>query len=190
MEILLFVIFGAFVYFKYSKSKMKKALEENPDYFFQYCREKGYNTSKEQLDLCKRFGLDSSVIFSEASTPSTQAKTPVKPQQNDAKFGDFDENLVVIWAGETKHIEFTYEKAYGKKERRTISPKEVCFNEDGFFYIKGICHLRNEPRTFKQDRITTMIKVGSQRYDFPDWCDKFLGVDVWSACPNAMIAAN
>lgn len=184
MEILLFIVLGAFAFYKYSKFKMKKALEQDSSYFFEYCREKGYNTLTEQQDLCKRLGLNSSVIFKDTNTHSTDAKAPITVQQTSSKFGDFDANLTVIWSGNTKPIEVTYAKSNGKKERRTISPKEVCYSDEGLLYIKGVCHQKNEPRTFRQDRMTTMIKVGSQRYDFLDWCEKFLGVDVQSECPT------
>ena len=80
------------------------------------------------------------------------------------------ENSTVIWQGKTKDIEFSYTDFKGNKTRRKVEVNKVLFDkEKQQFYINGICQERNAERDFKEDNISTMIKVGSNRYDFQEW---------------------
>ncbi|MGI2174010.1 hypothetical protein [Shewanella ulleungensis] len=80
------------------------------------------------------------------------------------------ENSVVIWQGKTKDIEFSYTDFKGNKSRRNVSVNKVLFDaESESFYINGICNERKAERDFKESNISTMIKVGSHRYDFQEW---------------------
>ncbi|WP_445946349.1 hypothetical protein [Shewanella sp.] len=80
------------------------------------------------------------------------------------------ENSVVIWQGNTKDIEFSYTDFKGNKSRRNVSVNKVLFDADSeSFYINGICKSRQAERDFKESNISTMIKVGSNRYDFQEW---------------------
>ncbi|WP_445773998.1 hypothetical protein [Shewanella sp.] len=80
------------------------------------------------------------------------------------------ENSVVIWQGKTKDIEFSYTDFKGNKSRRNVSVNKVLFDaESESFYINGICNERQAERDFKESNISTMIKVGSYRYDFQEW---------------------
>jgi hypothetical protein len=80
------------------------------------------------------------------------------------------ESAVVIWQGKTKDIEFSYTDFKGNKSRRNITVNKVLFDEDSEnFYINGICKERQAERDFKESNISTMIKVGSNRYDFQEW---------------------
>ena len=80
------------------------------------------------------------------------------------------ENSTVVWQGSTKDIEFSYTDFKGNKTRRKVEVKKVLFDkEKQQFYINGICQERNAERDFKEDNISTMIKVGSKRYYFTEW---------------------
>jgi hypothetical protein len=80
------------------------------------------------------------------------------------------ESAVVIWQGKTKDIEFSYTDFKGNKSRRNVTVNKVLFDEDSEnFYINGICNERQAERDFKESNISTMIKVGSNRYDFQEW---------------------
>ncbi|HIF9402629.1 TPA: WYL domain-containing protein [Photobacterium damselae] len=124
-------------------------------------------------------------LVQQYQTATTHTQQP--PMGKDKPFDDFDNKLITLWAGTTNVIEFTYQSYNSPKKRRQVRPTEVCFNDDGDFYIKGYCLEKNEPRTFRQSKFTTKIKVGSQRFDFDEWCADFLGVDVYESCPNCFI---
>ncbi len=62
---------------------------------------------------------------------------------------------------------------------------EVSFNPKGQFYLRGVCHLRGEHRTFKVDQIQTKLKVGSNRYDFEEWCVEMLDILPSEGFPKA-----
>ena len=80
------------------------------------------------------------------------------------------ENSTVVWQGSTKDIEFSYTDFKGNKTRRKVQVNKVLFDKDKQqFYVNGICQERNAERDFKEDNISTMIKVGSKRYDFQEW---------------------
>ncbi|HIF9546444.1 TPA: WYL domain-containing protein [Photobacterium damselae] len=124
-------------------------------------------------------------LVQQYQTATTHAQQP--PMGKDKPLDDFDNKLITLWAGTTNVIEFTYQSYNSPKKRRQVRPTEVCFNDDGDFYIKGYCLEKNEPRTFRQSKFTAKIKVGSQRFDFDEWCADFLGVDVYESCPNCFI---
>lgn len=88
----------------------------------------------------------------------------------------FEASLTTLWAGDTKPVEFTYVNAKEEKTRRKVQVSEVMFNERGAFYLRGFCQVRQEQRTFKVDNIETMLKVGSKRYYFEEWCADVLGL--------------
>lgn len=91
---------------------------------------------------------------------------------------EWNDDLTIIWAGDTKEIEFTYENYSGKKSRRKVQPTELSYDNKKELTIKGICAKSNEKRHFKAHNITTMIKVGNQRFDAHDWAEKYLNVDL------------
>lgn len=101
----------------------------------------------------------------------------------------FEDSLTVMWAGDTKPIEFTYVDREGDRTRRTLKVEEVSFNDRGQFYLRGICLSRNERRTFKVDNITTKLKVGSNRYDFDEWCVEMLDILPSEGFPQAYFDA-
>lgn len=101
----------------------------------------------------------------------------------------FEDSLTVMWAGDTKPIEFTYVDREGDRTRRTLKVEEVSFNDRGQFYLRGICLSRNERRTFKVDNITTKLKVGSNRYDFDEWSVEMLDILPSEGFPQAYFDA-
>ncbi|CAJ1760360.1 hypothetical protein LMCDFJHI_00131 [Aeromonas salmonicida] len=101
----------------------------------------------------------------------------------------FEDSLTVMWAGDTKPVEFTYVDREGDRTRRTLKVEEVSFNDRGQFYLRGICLSRNERRTFKVDNIATKLKVGSKRYDFEEWCVELLDILPSEGFPQAYFDA-
>ncbi|HDX8589879.1 TPA: WYL domain-containing protein [Aeromonas dhakensis] len=97
----------------------------------------------------------------------------------------FEDTLTVMWAGDTKPVEFTYLDFNGERTRRMVEVEEVAFNPKGQFYLRGICQLRGEHRTFKVDHIQTKLKVGSSRYDFEEWCVEMLDILPSEGFPKA-----
>ncbi|PKQ81892.1 hypothetical protein CJP16_03595 [Aeromonas sobria] len=101
----------------------------------------------------------------------------------------FEDSLTVMWAGDTKPVEFTYVDREGDRTRRTLNVEEVSFNDMGQFYLRGICLSRNERRTFKVDNIATKLKVGSKLYDFEEWCVELLDILPSEGFPQAYFDA-
>lgn len=146
-------------------------------------------SSAANFDLALDSAYDSLVVEPLPSSYIGKGHTHVesKSQQMD----DFDATLTTIWQGTSVDVSFTYEKWNNdlhkyEKSRRTISPTGVFLNDDGEFYIRGICHSSRESRTFKQERIRTMMQVKSNRYLFGEWCGEVLNIDLEKLCPNAM----
>ncbi len=83
------------------------------------------------------------------------------------------------------YVEFTYLDFDCERTRRTVEVTEVSFNPKGQFYLRGVCHLRGEHRTFKVDQIQTKLKVGSNRYDFEEWCVEMLDILPSEGFPKA-----
>ncbi len=87
------------------------------------------------------------------------------------------ENAVVVWRGRTRTVEFSYQDFNGDKTRRQVDITAVLYDPiDDKTYLEGFCHLRNDTRHFKTFNITTMLKVGSKRYEIWEWFDECLGI--------------
>ncbi|WP_421196688.1 WYL domain-containing protein [Aeromonas enteropelogenes] len=97
----------------------------------------------------------------------------------DPSFKSWESTLTTVWAGDTDDIEFTYINKKRERTRRRVTVDEVLMGNGSGFYIKGYCHVRGEQRTFNTDNIDTKIKVGSQRFEFDDWCERKLGIDLY-----------
>ncbi len=113
----------------------------------------------------------------------TQPVNAVTP--NTDSLQAFEDSLTVMWAGDTKPVEFTYLDIDGERTRRMVEVEEVAFNPKGQFYLRGVCQLRSEHRTFKVDNIQTMLKVGAKRYDFEGWCVEMLDILPSEGFPQA-----
>lgn len=77
---------------------------------------------------------------------------------------DFDDDYVkgeTIWAG-SKQIRFEYRSSAGDYSDREVTVHKVLSSGTGWsddIYFVGLCHLRNEPRTFRLDRVRPRNKV-------------------------------
>ncbi|WP_445399901.1 WYL domain-containing protein [Zobellella sp. An-6] len=112
------------------------------------------------------------------------SKFPSQETINSDKLAEFEESLTTIWAGSTKTIEFTYEKPFERgRSRRRVDVEELMYDAKGRIILRGHCHERGDERTFREDRILTKIKCGSKRYDFDEWCEELLGVDLYEVVP-------
>lgn len=90
---------------------------------------------------------------------------------------EWEDSLVILWAGSPKVIEFTYESWRSDKKRRKVSVEEIAKNEDGEIIFNGICLDANEQRSFKRSNITTMLKIGSKRMEVEEWLEEEIGID-------------
>lgn len=152
------VIAFAFAVMFTTRASGRKTLKDR-EVFDAYVQHKNLSIL-EQRELCERLGLEHQI--------GSRSYDSVE---------DWEKELTVIWTGETDDIEFTYRK-YDDKERRTISPTEFGYDGNKKPYIRGICHNSDELRTFKTARIETKIKIGSKRFDLPEWLSTKLGIEV------------
>ncbi|TLX57862.1 hypothetical protein DN826_06405 [Stutzerimonas nosocomialis] len=67
---------------------------------------------------------------------------------------DEDDYGETIWTG-SKRIRFAYRNAMsdGSDREVTVHKVEAGSGHDDDIYFQGYCHLRNEPRTFRLDRV-------------------------------------
>jgi len=164
------------------KAKMLAIINDD-EQWAAYCIDKKL-TPKMQKFVLSSYGIQKEAVTIVKPDIAKSNNSTEEPGSNNFDKAEFDNQLVTLWTGNTKSIEFTYESFNGEKLRRTINPSEVCFDKsDGHneFYIKGLCLTRNAPRTFKECNITTKIKAGSKRYEFDEWCEDVLKVDMYSA---------
>jgi predicted DNA-binding transcriptional regulator YafY len=55
-----------------------------------------------------------------------------------------------------QRLKMTYRSLYSdQKTKRKVDPYYIFFEED-FWYLRGYCHLREEPRTFALDRVISL----------------------------------
>ncbi|MGP7732853.1 WYL domain-containing protein [Oceanimonas smirnovii] len=141
---------------------------------------------------------ETTIIVGQSVQPTSEAEVKksagssrkvATPQASDdvmsaEKLAEFEESLTTIWAGDAKTVEFTYEKPFGRgRSRRRVDVEELMYYAKGRIILRGHCHERGEERTFREDRILTKIKTGSKRYDFDEWCEELLGVDLYDVVP-------
>ncbi|MGB0895343.1 MAG: WYL domain-containing protein [Parashewanella sp.] len=87
------------------------------------------------------------------------------------------EGSKVIWNGDSKTVEFSYENYEGNRTRRKVDVHQVQYNEvKDIYHLYGHCHLRNEMRHFRTLNITSMIKYKSKRFDFYDALEDIFGL--------------
>jgi hypothetical protein len=103
-----------------------------------------------------------------ASKPKTSAKKD--------SFSSWEERLSTVWHGK-EEIEFVYEKRDGEVSRRRVTLYAVKSDGGDRVYLYGLCHMRNEERTFNLDNIPGEIKLNGVMYDFGEFFDK-LGLDI------------
>jgi len=54
-----------------------------------------------------------------------------------------------------KNLFIRYVDQKGRETERLITPKQIMVAQD-YIYVSALCHLRNEERSFRLDRITEM----------------------------------
>lgn len=120
-------------------------------------------------------------------TITTSSSTTDNTEQDDEdewkkynSIEDWKSDLTVIWAGDTDDIEFSYRKDYDSpKERKKVTPKELVFDGNKRVYIKGYCHKTQKDVHFNSEKIETKILAGSTRYDFDEWVERRLKIDIY-----------
>lgn len=156
---------------------------QNPDEWLNLVKEFKM-TPDNQREICKKYSLFRPLILDpETFEPNQEADEYIDYEEHEkTSYNNLDawkDDLTVIWAGDTKEIEFTYESYNKGKSRRKVKPTELAYDCNKELVIKGICSKSNEERHFKTINFTTMIKVGSQRFDVDDWAEKFLNVELF-----------
>ncbi len=141
-----------------------------------------YGLTKEPVELPNQPSKKSNDKQSSLFTVSYSSNTDIDDEDEWKKYDsieDWKNDLTVIWSGTTDDIEFSYRKDWDSpKERRKVTPHELVFDGNKRIYIKGLCHKRNETIHFNQEKIETKILAGSTRYDFEEWVERRLKVDV------------
>lgn len=81
-----------------------------------------------------------------------------------------------LWTGSRKlHIEYTNQQ--GEVSERDIDLKAIKANSAGEIYFRAYCHLRNETRSFKADRVGRLFTARDERFDdFVDYMHSELHV--------------
>jgi hypothetical protein len=79
-----------------------------------------------------------------------------------------------IWTG-SKQIRFNYRNTQGEHSDREVTVHKVVANADDLYFV-GLCHLRNEPRTFRLDRVHPRGKVTDTATGEINTLRKILGV--------------
>ena len=99
------------------------------------------------------------------------------PRPTYSTIEDWKGDLRTIWQGDPRTIEFTYGTRDGDKTRRKVDVEQVLVDGRGEIYMRAFCHLRNEPRTFRFDRIRTKILDRSQRFEPYEWLGEKLNIE-------------
>ncbi|MCA0453151.1 MAG: YafY family transcriptional regulator [Chloroflexi bacterium] len=66
---------------------------------------------------------------------------------------------------EQRQVQMRYQSWSGDMSERAFDPYGIVFNE-GFWYTAGYCHLRNDVRTFRLDRIVALLMT-HERFERP-----------------------
>lgn len=83
-----------------------------------------------------------------------------------------DNNMLIVLstaAQERHRVKFVYRSWRDKETERRFDPYGVVYNE-GFWYIVGHCHLRQDLRTFRLDRIQSIFKL-NETFEDPGTVD-------------------
>lgn len=159
------------------------AIINDDEQWAAYCHKKNLTASMQKFVLSS-YGIKKEPVITAKTEVIINNDISTEHESPGFDKSSFDDQLITLWAGDTKDVEFTYESFHGERLRRTVKPTEICFNNNGKFYLKGFCLTRNAPRTFKETNIKTKIKVGSKRYDFDEWCEEVLHIDMYSVWEN------
>ncbi|CNI54503.1 WYL domain-containing protein [Yersinia pekkanenii] len=134
--------------------------------------------AKAQNDSVAQFA--SGITEKNKYTKSNTTKRALNSDKTKSKyFGihDFLDDLSIVWAGSPYDIEFSYKDGSGAKTRRKVTIEEIAVSNNFRPYFIGHCHLRDELRHFKMDRIASKINYKSKRYDLIEFIDIVMDLD-------------
>ena len=79
-----------------------------------------------------------------------------------------NEFIVTLSAAVLQHqiVHISYRSFDGDESERDFNPYGIVFNE-GYWYVTGYCHLRQDLRTFRLDRIV-MLEILDQSFERPE----------------------
>lgn len=78
-------------------------------------------------------------------------------------------NAVLEGLVRRKRLRFSYRSWNSTEDVDREVDTYGVFNRDGYWYLVGYCHLRNDIRSFKLDRITTSVEVNRRSWGTPDY---------------------
>ncbi|HHE0568866.1 TPA: WYL domain-containing protein [Vibrio parahaemolyticus] len=171
-------VFGFLGWIFTPKKKMREVMS-NPDYFKDYVSSKGYS-KKEQIEFCERFGID----YEQVTGSHLESKKETKTRA----INNWEKKLTVLWAGDELPLDIQYEDSDGNLSIRKITPEQVLFSKTGEFYIRGLCHRRQEQRTFNVGAILKMNREDGTETDFHSWCVASLDIDPITAVPKGRLS--
>jgi len=58
-------------------------------------------------------------------------------------------------------VRIAYTNGYGQCSFRVIEPRRIFRGDNGYTYIRAWCHLREDKRTFRLDRIRSWQPIGT-----------------------------
>ena len=98
--------------------------------------------------------------------------------RKDKSIARWRKELKIAWEGNPVFCEFSYESNSGERTRRQVSIRQLLLGKYNKLYFFGLCHLRDEDRTFNTDNITSKILHKGKRWDVTDWIYDVLATDV------------
>ncbi|MHB0817688.1 WYL domain-containing protein [Stutzerimonas stutzeri] len=105
----------------------------------------GWYAEVRKIYLANKAG-DSSL-----GTARDQANKPFEHNDDEYIQGE------TIWTG-AKQIRFNYRNSKGEYSDREVTVHKVVAGDEDTYFV-GLCHMRNEPRTFRLDRVSPRNKV-------------------------------
>ena len=66
-----------------------------------------------------------------------------------------------------RRVRIAYTSGYGESSIRIIEPVRIYQGRNGYTYLRAYCHLREEERTFRLDRIRSWEQIGATGVDRP-----------------------
>ena len=91
-------------------------------------------------------------------------------------FADWKRSLKPLWSGHMTAT-FSYTGRNKPTSIRTVDIHQVLCAPRGGLYLLGYCHLRQEDRHFRVDRIRPKVECEGHRYFVDEFMPKFFGVE-------------
>lgn len=114
------------------------------------------------------------------------------PAARDTKFVEGtvnDDWLIPLWEG-AFDATFSHKNVKNEHVKRTVTIESVRQNLKGEIFLRGLCHLRNQERTFDVLKILTKISVDGKKYDVKEYLKDILRIDIDALHPRIIKRRN